>query len=262
MNAEVMRRALEYARHFGSYIACHEEDFNLANKGSIHEGAISAKVGLRGIPAEAETIMIARDIELARLTKSRIHICHISSRHSVELVRRGKAAGVDVTAEVTPNHLMMTDLVCEGYDTHSKVNPPLRTEEDRLALIEGLRSGVIDCVASDHAPHHRDDKFKEYDLAAFGMLGLQFIVPFTLKAGIDWVNFVKVTSSNPAKILKLTDRGQLAAGYKADIAVIDPELEYIFDDSVSRSKSKNTLHWGKPLKGMAVKVFKGGRLYN
>ncbi len=263
MSGEVMRRALEYSKYFGSYIACHEEENTLFNKGAIHEGAVSARCGLRGAPAEAESVMIARDMELARLTGGRAHICHVSSRHSVELIRRGKADGLNVTAEVTPNHLTLTDEACADYNTASKVNPPLRTEADRQALLDGLKDGTLDCVASDHAPHHRDDKFKEYDHAAFGMLGLQMIIPLLasqIRAGkYSWPEFVKITSYNPAKILGLSDRGQIKKDFAADIVVIDPNADYIFDEKINRSKSVNTPFWGKKLTGRAVLTLKNGK---
>jgi dihydroorotase len=266
LSSEVMRRGLEYTRFFGSYIACHEEDAALFNNGSMHEGHISAECGIRGAPAEAESVMVARDIELARLTGGRAHFCHISSRHSVEHIRRGKEAGIDITAEVTPNHLSLTDDICRGYDAFAKVNPPLRTEADRLALLEALKSGVIDCVASDHAPHHLDDKIKEFEYAAFGMIGLQLIIPvmcrFIEEDLIDWPAFVKATSYNPAKILKLDDRGVLAKGKTADIAVIDPKSEYIFDEKINASKSQNTPYWKEKLRGKAVYTIKRGRVVN
>ena len=264
INGEVMRRALEYSNYFGSYIACHEEESSLSNKGVMHEGAVSARCGLRGIPAAAESVMVARDIELARLTGGRTHICHVSSRYSVELIRRAKADGINVTAEVTPNHLTLTDEECAEYDTASKVNPPLRAEIDRQALISALKDGSIDCVASDHAPHHKDDKFVEYDYAAFGMLGLQMIIPLLteqIRAGhYNWVDFARFTSENPAKILRLIDRGKLKKGFKADITVIDPDAEYFFDEKVNKSKSFNTPFWGKKMRGRSIITIKSGNI--
>ncbi|MDR0454075.1 MAG: dihydroorotase [Deferribacteraceae bacterium] len=263
ISGEVMRRALEYSKYFGSYIACHEEEPTLSDKGVMHEGAVSANCGLRGIPTEAESVMIARDIELARLTGGRAHICHVSGSRSVELIRRGKADGINITSEVTPNHLTLTDKACADYDTASKVNPPLRAETDRQTLIAALKDGVIDCVASDHAPHHKDDKFMEYDHAAFGMLGLQLLIPLLtaqIHAGAyNWVDFARFTSENPAKILGLTNKGRLNKGFDADITVIDPVTEYIYDEKVNRSKSVNTPFWGKTLKGRAVLTIKNGK---
>ncbi|MDR2105075.1 MAG: dihydroorotase [Deferribacteraceae bacterium] len=262
-SSEVMRRGLEYTRFFNSFIACHEEDRELFNNASMHEGKISAQCGIRSAPAEAESVMVARDIELARLTGGRVHFCHISSKHSVELIRRAKEAGLNITAEVTPNHLSLTDEICQDYDSFAKVNPPLREESDRLALLEAVKSGVIDCIASDHAPHHIDDKLKEFDCAAFGMIGLQLIIPllthFVEEGFIDWCEFAKITAANPAKILNLNDRGVLRKGLAADIAVIDPKSEYIFDESVNASKSYNTPFWKKKLRGRAVYTIKGGK---
>lgn len=264
LRGEVMRRALEYAKYFGSFIACHEEETSLFNSGSIHEGRVSTLTGLRAAPAEAESIMVSRDIELARLTGGRVHICHVSSLHSVEHIRRGKEAGINVTAEVTPNHLDLTDEICMSYHTNTKVNPPVRSETDRQALIKALKDGVIDCVASDHAPHHLDDKFVEYDLAAFGIIGLQLTVPLMIKRinekSLTWVDFARVTSSKPAEILGIESKGKIAAGMLADIAVINPDAEYIFDDSVNASFSKNTPYWGQKLRGRAENVIKSGRI--
>jgi dihydroorotase len=208
--------------------------------------------------------MVARDIELARLTGGRVHLCHISSRHSALHIKRAKEDGLNVTAEVTPNHLTLTDEICRDYDAFAKVNPPLRTEADREALLDALKSGVIDCIASDHAPHHIDDKEREFDYAAFGMIGLQLIVPLIsrlVEEGIiSWVDFAKITSANPARILKLTDRGAVTKGKIADITVIDPKSEYFFDETVNMSKSHNTPYWRKKLKGRAAYTIKNGRL--
>jgi dihydroorotase len=265
-NSELMRRALEYVRYFGSFISCHEEDVSLFNQGVMHEGVISAECGLRGVPAEAESIMVARDIALARLTRSRVHICHVSSRYSVELIRRAKEDGINITAEVTPNHISLTDSICKNYDTFAKVNPPLRTEEDRDTLTIALKDGVIDCVASDHAPHHLDDKFKEFDKAAFGVIGMQLTIPLLLKNIefdiLSWQDFVRVTAGRPAQILGLSDRGALNVGMLADIAVIDKDSEYLFDEHVNASKSFNTPYWKKKLKGRAKYTIKRGKIVN
>jgi dihydroorotase len=260
-NPEVMRRALEYSGYFGSFVSCHEEDFHLTNGGSIHEGKVSAEYGFRGIPTASESVMVARDVELARLTGGHVHICHLSGGDSLRIIEQAKNDGVRVTAEVTHNHLTFTEELCIGYDTVSKVNPPLRTENDRLALIEGLKSGVIDCLISDHAPHHIDDKFKEYDYAAFGMTGLQTIIPAMVKliddGIISWTDFARASSAGPARVLGLADRGRLEKGYRADITVIDPNMEYIFDENINLSKSVNTPFWGKKMKGKAICVIRG-----
>ncbi|MDR2870252.1 MAG: dihydroorotase [Deferribacteraceae bacterium] len=263
-SSEVMRRALEYSRHFGAFISAHEEDLKLANGGFIHEGKISTEYGFRGIPAESESVMVARDIEIARLTGGHVHICHVSSRHSLKMIQRAKEDGINVTAEVTHNHLTFTDELCKSYNTNTKNNPPLRAEEDRLLLLDGIKKGYIDCLVSDHAPHHKDDKFKEYDYASFGMTGLQTIVPALLKliadGALTWQDFVRITATNPAKILKLANKGQLAKGGIADIAIIDPEQTYVYNETVNKSLSFNTPFWGQTLKGKAVQVLKGGRL--
>lgn len=264
MNAEVMRRALEYTKHFGSFIATHSIDTNLQSSGSMNEGAISAITGLHGIPSESETTIVIRDILLAKLTRSRVHICHISTKETVDMIRWGKSQGVNVTAEVTPHHFTLTDKMCEGYDTNSKMSPPLRKEEDRLAMIEGLRDGTIDCIASDHAPHMADEKFVEFALAPVGMTGLQTTLPLTLrlidKQLIDLKDLARVLSYNPAKILKKDELGYIGVGKNADITIIDPNAEYIFDEKVNKSKSMNTPFWGQKMKGRAVYTIKRGKI--
>ncbi|MGA1862801.1 dihydroorotase [Deferribacter thermophilus] len=264
MNSEVMRRALEYASQFGSFIISHAEDKHLAGKGVINEGKISTITGLAGIPAEAEEIMIARDILLAKLTKSHVHIAHVSTKGSIELIRWAKKMGINVTAEAAPHHFTLTDDYLTNYDTNYKMNPPLRTKEDKEAIIEALKDGTIDVIATDHAPHHKDEKFVEFDNAAFGITGLQTLIPLTLKlveeGKIDLKKFVELTSYKPAQILKLNDRGYIIKGKKADITLIDINKEYIFDDKINKSKSTNSPFFGKKLKGAAIYTIKNGKI--
>ncbi|BAI80316.1 dihydroorotase [Deferribacter desulfuricans SSM1] len=264
MNSEVMRRALEYASQFGSFIISHPEDKNLAGKGVINEGKISTLTGLKGIPDEAEEIMIARDILLAKLTKAHMHLAHVSTKGGVELIKWAKSLGINVTAEAAPHHFSLTEDYLTDYDTNYKMNPPLRTEEDKEAIIEALKDGTIDVIATDHAPHHKDEKFVEFDNAAFGITGLQTLIPLTLKlvedGKIDMKKFVELTSYKPAQILKLNDRGYIAKRKKADITLIDINKEYIFDEKINKSKSTNSPFFGKKLKGATIYTIKNGKI--
>ena len=264
MNSEVMRRALEYVKDFGSFIISHSEDKNLAGKGVIHNGKVATITGLRGIPAEAEEVAIIRDILLAKLTKSKIHIAHVSTRGSLKLIKWAKEEGINVTCEAAPHHFSFDESALLTYDTNFKMNPPLREEEDVVAVKEGLKSGLIDAIATDHAPHHIDEKFVEFDLASFGITGLQTLVPLTLKlvedGSITINDFVKLTSYSPSRITKLTDRGEIREGLLADIAIIDPKFEYIFDDKINKSKSTNSPLFGKRLKGVIRYTIKSGKV--
>ncbi|TCK60776.1 dihydroorotase [Seleniivibrio woodruffii] len=263
-SAEVFRRAAEYAAQFGSFVISHAEDKSLAGAGVIHEGEVSAITGLRGIPSESEEVMVARDILMSKLTGAHVHICHISSKGTLELIKWGKSMGYNVTCEVTPHHFTLTDKELLGYDTNCKMNPPLRAQEDVDAMIEGLRNGDIDCIVTDHAPHSRDEKAQEFDLAPFGMTGIQTMLPLSLalveKGVIDMPAFVRLTSYTPAKLIKKNDRGEIAVGKLADIAIVDPDLEYVFDMELNRSKSVNTPYIGKTLKGAALYTIKSGRV--
>jgi len=263
-SAEVFRRAAEYAAQFGSFVISHAEDKSLAGAGVIHEGEVSAITGLRGIPSESEEVMVARDILMSKLTGAHVHICHISSKGTLELIKWGKFMGYNVTCEVTPHHFTLTDKELLGYDTNCKMNPPLRAQEDVDAMIEGLRNGDIDCIVTDHAPHSRDEKAQEFDLAPFGMTGIQTMLPLSLalveKGVIDMPAFVRLTSYTPAKLIKKNDRGEIAVGKLADIAIVDPDLEYVFDMELNQSKSVNTPYIGKTLKGAALYTIKSGKV--
>ncbi len=264
MNAEVMRRALEYALMFNLPVISHCEDANLSEGGQMHEGYYSTLYGLKGIPAVAEESMAARDIMLARMTGSRLHIAHISTRGSLELVREAKAAGLNVTCEVTPHHLTLTDKELGEYDTDYKVNPPLRSQEHVDALIAGLRDGTIDCLATDHAPHEEEVKDCEFNLAAFGISGLETAVPvvftYLVESGkIDVSTVVKAWTVGPAKVLGL-DRGTLTPGKVADITVIDPNESRRVDPQKFYSKGKNNPYKGMNLKGWPCATLVNGRV--
>ncbi len=270
MNAEVMRCALEYARQFDLPVSVHEEDLHLVAGGVMHRGRVSTRLGLRGIPGEAEAVMVARDILLAEMTGAHLHIAHVSAAASVDLIRAAKARGVRVTAEVTPHHLVLTDEAVRAggggrpYDTNAKCNPPLRTEADRQALLEGLRDGTIDAIATDHAPHHRDDKDVEFDRAAFGISGLETALGLVLTevVGRGWLTpdgAVRRLSTLPAELFRLPG-GRLAPGAPADVAIIDPDREWTVDPAAFCSKGKNSPFGGWRLKGRAVMTLVGGRV--
>lgn len=264
MNAEVMRRALEYVRHFGSFIAVHAIDTDLQGKGSMNEGKITAINGLTGSPSESEAVIVARDILLARLTKSRVHICHVSSKYAVDLIRWGKNEGIDVTGEATPHHFTLTDENCLNYDTNYKMSPPLREEKDVEAILEALKDGTLDCIATDHAPHQDDEKFVEFSSAPVGIIGFQTVIPLTIKrikeGKLNWQDFARLMSYNPAKILKKDNLGAIEKGKQADIVVIDPDIEYEYTREINQSKSANSPFLNKTLKGKAVYTFKNGKI--
>lgn len=264
MNAEVMRRALEYVKYFDSFISVHAIDNNLQGNGYMNEGKVSAINGLNGIPSEAESVIIARDIMLARLTKSRVHISHVSSKAAVDIIRWGKNEGVNVTAEATPHHYTLTDENCLTYNTNFKMSPPLREEKDIQAILEGFKDGTIDCISTDHAPHQDDEKFVEFGLAPVGIIGYQTVIPLTIKRiheGIlSWTDFARLMSYNPSKILKKDNLGVIAKGKQADIVVIDDAVEYVYTKEINYSKSINTPLLNKTLKGRAVYTFKKGNL--
>ena len=264
-SALVMRRALEYCRIFGIPVIDHCEEPALAAGGVMHEGVVSTSLGLRGMPAEAEEIMVDRNIRLAELTDGRIHIAHISTARSVDSVRRAKERGVAVTAEVTPHHLLLTDEDVRSYDTHFRMNPPLRPEADRLACVEGLADGTIDCIATDHAPHARQDKNVEFDAAPSGVIGLETAVPVLMdrliKAGtLPLARLVEAFTAAPASILGLADQGRLTPGALADVTVLDPSALCTLDADRFESLSRNTPFDGWRCVGAAVMTIVGGRV--
>ncbi len=264
-NAGIMRRAMQYASDFDLPVIDHCEDKSLSSGGVMHEGPTSLSLGLKGMPALAEDIDVVRDIILARETGAHIHIAHVSTKGAVEAVRRAKSEGINVTCEVTPHHFTLTDKAVEGYDTNTKMAPPLRPAEHRDAVIEGLRDGTIDAIATDHAPHHADEKALEYDRAPYGITGLETAVGLAFnelvhKGMIDLVRLVELCSTNPARIFKLAGRGTLAPGSIADITIIDPELDWTYTNSESRSKSRNSPFDGWQFRGAAVATVVGGNL--
>lgn len=268
MNGNLMRNALSYASGIDALLIVHEEDSLLAAGGVMHEGPVSSVLGLRGMPAAAEEAMLARDIMLLELTGGRLHAAHLSTAGSVELVRRAKAKGLQITAEVTPHHLLLTDRAVKnsGYHTDTKVNPPLRSEEDRQALWEGLLDGTIDAIASDHAPHSSDDKDVEYDFAPFGIAGLESTLPLMLdeinsgrRKEFNIAMLVDKLSAAPARILGLPG-GRLSVGSPADVTIIDPQRSHVIDTAKWYSKSKNTPLNGRRLTGAPVYTIVGGEI--
>jgi len=262
MNAALMRRAMEYSKIFDMLIISHCEDSTLSDKGVMNEGGISTELGLRGIPRAAEDVMTARDISLAELTGCRLHIAHVSTIGSVNLVRDAKKRGVKVTAETCPHYFTLTDEAVRGYNPMAKMNPPLRTADDVAAIKQGLKDGTIDVIATDHAPHGMDEKSGEFDYAPFGIVGLETALGLTLKLAhegiLSMTEAVRKLSFNPASILKL-NKGSLTIGADADITIIDPKMDWTVDASLFKSKSKNTPFNGWQLKGRAVQTIVGGR---
>ncbi|MBK6722166.1 MAG: dihydroorotase [Acidobacteria bacterium] len=264
-NAGIMRRAMQYARDFDLPVIDHCEDKSLSSGGVMHEGRVSLLLGLKGIPALAEDIDAVRDIILAEATDSHVHIAHVSTKGAVEAVRRAKAEGIKVTCEVTPHHFTLTDKAVEGYDTNTKMAPPLRSEEHLAAIIEGIKDGTIDAIATDHAPHHADEKALEYDRAPMGITGLETAIGLAFnelvhKGIIGLARLVEMCTTNPARIFKLAGRGTLAPGSIADITIIDPDLEWTYTNAESRSKSRNSPFGGWQFRGAAVATIVGGRI--
>jgi dihydroorotase len=263
MNSQLMRRALEYAGMFGLPVISHCEDTNLAAHGVMHEGRVSTELGLRGIPAQAEDIMVARDIALAELTGGRVHIAHVSTAGAVRLVHDAKARGLRVTAEVTPHHLFLTDEAVRGYDPSTKMYPPLRTAADVEALRQALRDGTIDAIATDHAPHDLADKEVEFDQAPVGIIGLETSLPLTLRLVQEGVlplaDAIAKLTWGPAQVLGLA-KGMLQVGADADVTLIDAQTEYTVDRREFGSKSRNSPFHGWTLKGRAAMTICAGKI--
>ncbi len=262
-DAGLMRRVLEYADTFGMVAIQHCEDKNLSRSAPMNEGVSSAKAGLAGQPAAAETTILARDLYLCKLTGARYHAAHISTAESVELIRRAKAEGLAVTAEVTIHHLTFTDDVCLSYDTNTKVNPPFRRPEDVVALRAGLEDGTIDAVVTDHAPHTSIEKELEYDYASFGILGLETALPLGLelvrKGLVRLERLVEAWTIGPASVLGLDWKG-LVEGAQADMVLVDEAMEWTVEPSNLQSKSSNTPLLGKKVQGRAVLTLVGGNV--
>jgi dihydroorotase len=265
MNAELMRRALLYAQHFGVAVIQHAEDLTLTGGGVMHEGEWSTKLGLPGIPGAAEDVMVARDIILAEDTAGRYHVAHLSTARSLDMCRRAKAQGLNVTCEVAPHHLILTDeeVAKSGFSTNTKMKPPLRSARDREALVNGLADGTVDCIASDHAPHHADEKDVQFNLAPFGILGLETTLSLCLdrlvKPGIlSLPRLIELLSTGPARVLGLPG-GTLKTGSPADVTVFDPGEKVTIRAASFRSRSRNTPFDGWTLQGRPVATFLGGR---
>jgi dihydroorotase len=261
----LMRRALEYARGFDLTVMDHCDDKTLAAGGVMHEGEWSLRLGLRGIPALAEESDAMRDCALADLTGARLHLAHVSTRGALEAVRRAKERGAQVSCEVAPHHFTLTDAACEGFDTNTKMNPPLRSRVHVEAILEAVGDGTIDAIATDHAPHHADEKALEFDHAPFGITGLETVVALALerlvhRGVINLERLVELFSVNPARIFQLKDRGTLRAGAWGDVTILDPDLRWTFDASRSKSKSRNTPFDGWTFQGAAVATIVAGRV--
>lgn len=264
-NSQVMRRAMEYSRILQALIIDHCEDKSLSEEGVMHEGRASDLYGLRGIPAAAEEAVIARDIILAESLGARLHIAHLSVRGALPLLRAAKERGVEVSAEVTPHHLVLTDTACESYDTNLKVNPPLRSAEDVEALTAAVKEGLIDVIATDHAPHTVEEKETEFDRAPFGINGLETAVALLLdrlvhKNVIPVERLIEMMSSRPAELLRLTNKGRIAKGADADLTLLNLSKESVVDAGQFESKSRNTPFHGWKLKGLPVMTVVAGRV--
>jgi dihydroorotase len=264
MNARVMRRAMESARSLGMPVINHCEDLHLSAGGDMHEGAESVRLGLRGIPGCSEDVMVARDILLAELTGARYHVAHISSRHSVEMVKFAKNRGLAVTSEVTPHHLALADRDMKPYDSNYKMKPPLRAPRDVTAVLEGVKNGAIDAIATDHAPHAGSEKMQEFESCPFGILGLETAIGITLEqlvhpGAISVARMVELFTTGPARILGI-DRGTLAKGAAADVTIFSLDREWTYDVNKSFSKSRNSPFDGKSFKGGPVATVVAGEV--
>ncbi len=264
----LMRRAMEYASMLDLLVVSHCEDSRLSAKGVMNEGLMSTRLGLKGIPNESEEVAVARDIQLARLTGARLHLAHVSTEGSVQLIREAKERGLKVTAEVTPHHLALTDQDVEGYDTHRKMSPPLRTEKDREALVQGLKEGTIDCVATDHAPHTAEEKMLEFDEAPFGVIGLETALSVCLtelvhKKKMTLNEVVERMSLRPAQILKLQEGfGEILKGAEANVTLVDLDEEWVVSPDDFVSKSRNSCFIGRKLKGRVAATICMGKLWS
>ncbi|PFG37992.1 dihydroorotase [Georgenia soli] len=261
----LMRRALEYVKAFDGVVAQHAQEPRLTEGAQMHEGAVSAELGLTGWPAVAEESIIARDVLLAEHVGSRLHVCHLSTAGSVDIVRWAKSRGIDVTAEVTPHHLILTDELARSYDPRYKVNPPLRTAEDVEAVRAGLEDGTIDIVATDHAPHPVEDKDCEWPAGAFGMTGLETALPVVIETMVEtgrltWADVARVMSTAPARIGRVSDQGRpLTVGEPANLTLVDPSVRRVVDPAAQLTRSTNSPFAGTELPGRVMATFLRGR---
>jgi dihydroorotase len=263
-SAGMMRRAMEYARGFNLTVVDHCEDRSLAAGGVMHEGRWSLLLGLKGMPAAAEEVDAIRDCALAKLTGAKVHLAHVSTRGAVDAVRRAKSLGLHVTCEAAPHHWTLSDEAVSSYDTNTKMSPPLRSQDHIEALLEGMSDGTIDAIATDHAPHHADEKSLEFDQAPFGITGLETAVGLAFelvqRGVITLERLVELCSTRPAQIFGLQGRGTLAQGSWADVTLLDPQFQWTFDRANSKSKSRNTPFSGRELTGAAVATIVAGRI--
>jgi dihydroorotase len=264
MNARVMRRAMETAHSLDLTVINHCEDLHLSAGGDMHEGVHSTRLGLRGIPSASEDVMVARDILLAEMTGARYHVAHLSARHSVAMVAFAKSKGLPVTAETTPHHFVLTEAELDTYDSNFKMKPPLRSRADVEAIIEGITSGAIDAIATDHAPHAGSEKMQEFESCPFGIIGLETAIGLTFETlvnpgHISLRKMVELFTTGPANVLRL-NRGTLAEGAPGDVTLIDPAREWIYDVNKSQSKSRNSPFHGSKFKGCAVATMVGGKV--
>ena len=262
MNSRVMRRAMEFARSLDIPVIDHCEDLNLSAGGDMHEGAVSTRLGLRGIPSSSEDVMVARDIILAETTGCRYHVAHISTRHSVAMVAFAKSRGLRVSAETTPHHFVLTDAGLCDYDSNYKMKPPLRSPGDVEAVLEGIVSGAIDVIATDHAPHAGNDKMQEFERCPFGIIGLETAIGLSLEmlvhtGRISLMHLVRLFTTGPANVLGLAC-GTLAEGLPGDVTIFNPERSWVYDVNQSQSKSRNSPFHGKAFRGGPVATVVGG----
>jgi len=261
-DSNLMRRALEYCKDLDIPIFVHAEEFSLVNDGSMNEGRVATLYGIKGIPNAAESVMVVRDIALAELTGAPVHFCHISTRESVEAIREAKKRGVQITCETAPHYFTLTDEDVKDYNTNFKMNPPLRSREDRQAIIEGLADGTIDMIASDHAPHSVIEKDVEFDMAAFGIVGLETSLSLSLKLVQDKIltmkELINKMSKHPAKLIRLNN--DIKAGNRADLTIIDPEMSYAIDPEKFESRSRNTPFADFKVKGGTFLTMVNGRI--
>ncbi len=263
-NAKLMLNCIRYATNFDLPLVVHAEDYDLAGKGQIHHGKVSSRLGLTGLPSLAEEVIVSRDIMLAENTGAKLHIAHISTARSIEMVRQARERGAQITCEVTPHHLILNEEACLGFDTNTKMKPPLRTEEDRLACLEALRDGTIDCIATDHAPHADFEKVREFDHAPFGIIGLETafsaLYNYLVKPGyLSLERLAETLTSAPAKLMDLPP-AILKAGLPADLTIIDLDNQTLFSPENILSKSKNTPWLGQSLWGRVLYTFLDGRI--
>lgn len=261
-SAQLMRRALEYCKTMDIPVLVHAEDKDLVNGGTMNEGPRATQLGIKGIPNAAESVMVNRDIALAELTGARVHFCHMSTAESIEAIRQAKQKGIPVSCETAPHYFSLTDNDIPPYDTHYKMNPPLRSETDRLAIIQGLKDGTIDMIATDHAPHHADEKDLEFDRAAFGIIGLETALPVSLKlveqGHLSLTELVEKMAKAPAALMGYNN--DITPGNPADLTLIDPESRFTIDPDTFLSKGRNTPFKGWEVAGEAVMTLVDGNI--